>query len=262
MYNTWINPLQPYQCISRTLTLQLFKPSFQDIRILHLINKRCRGQTGLSVPVVPVHGHFSKKKIGSSQMSNEWEFSCIAQMMQPFPLKYTHRLFPPIKDWRKKKKSLSFVFRFHQLENGCSFSSSMSHLVQWKHSSEREGLEMFFFREPSETKLKREKKNGLLFHLLPWRISPHVKLQSRVKALACVPLVAPAERILPSPSLQTLNQHLVGLERSRQSNWLKADSCVNKALSSYWKLGNLHKVCLREGRRGRLGRKEEGWKEV
>lgn len=110
MYNTWINPLQPYQCISRTLTLQLFKPSFQDIRILHLINKRCRGQTGLSVPVVPVHGHFSKKKIGSSQMSNEWEFSCIAQMMQPFPLKYTHRLFPPIKDWRKKKKI--FILRF------------------------------------------------------------------------------------------------------------------------------------------------------
>lgn len=41
------------------LTLQLFKPSLQDVRVLHLINKRCWGQTGLSLPVVQLHGPFS-----------------------------------------------------------------------------------------------------------------------------------------------------------------------------------------------------------
>lgn len=195
-------------------------------------------------------------------MSNEWEFSCIAQMMQPFPLKYTHRLFPPIKDWRKKKNLYPSFSDSTSWKTAAAFLHLCLTLSSESTAVSARGWRCFFSENHLRRNWKGKKKNGLLFHLLPWRISPHVKLQSRVKALACVPLVAPAERILPSPSLQTLNQHLVGLERSRQSNWLKADSCVNKALSSYWKLGNLHKVCLREGRRGRLGRKEEGWKEV
>ncbi len=61
---SWINIyyiflFHPIQHVSITLTLQLFKPSFQDVGVLHLINKCCWGQTGLSVPVVPLHGHFS-----------------------------------------------------------------------------------------------------------------------------------------------------------------------------------------------------------
>lgn len=152
-HNAGINALKAYQNISVTLTLQLFKPSFQNISILHLINKCCRGQTGLSVPVVPVHGQFSKKDSPkySFQMSNEWKLSCIARTMQPFPLKYTHRVFPPIKVCRiKKKKKNLFILRFQipPVGNCCSFSSSTtSHLVQRKHSSERaRGLEMFFQR--------------------------------------------------------------------------------------------------------------------
>lgn len=123
----------------------------------------------------------------SSQMSNEWEFSCIAQMMQPFPLKYTHRVFPPIKVWSIKK---FFILRFQipPVGNCCSFSSStMSHLVQWKHSSEREGWRCFSENHLRPSWKGKKKKKGLLFHLLPWRISPHVKLQSKVKAFACVP---------------------------------------------------------------------------
>lgn len=45
--------------VSMTLTLQLFKPSLQDVRVLHLINKCCWGQTGLSAPVFPLHGLFA-----------------------------------------------------------------------------------------------------------------------------------------------------------------------------------------------------------
>lgn len=53
-------PFQPNQRVGLTLTLQLFKPSFQDVWVLHLINKCCWGQAGLSVPVFPLHGLFSK----------------------------------------------------------------------------------------------------------------------------------------------------------------------------------------------------------
>lgn len=122
----------------------------------------------------------------SSQMSNEWEFSCIAQMMQPFPLKYTHSL-PTDKSLEHKKIlyplfSNSTSWKLLQLFFIYNVSPCPVKAQQWVR-----GLEMFF-REPSETKLKRKKKKkGLLFHLLPWRISPHVKLQSKVKAFACVP---------------------------------------------------------------------------
>lgn len=39
------------------LTLQLFEAAFQDVGVLHLINKCCWGQAGLPLPGLPVHGH-------------------------------------------------------------------------------------------------------------------------------------------------------------------------------------------------------------
>lgn len=196
-------------------------------------------------------------------MSNEWEFSCIAQMMQPFPLKYTHRVFPPIKDWRKKKNlypsfSDSTSWKRLQLFFIYNVSPCPVKAQQWA-----QGLEMFFQRTIWDWnwKGKKKKKRSPVSPPTVKNFTTCEAPEQRESFCLCS-VVVPAERILPSPSLQTLNQHLVGLERSRQSNWLKADSCVNKALSGYWKLGNLHKVCLREGRKGRLGRKEEGWKEV
>lgn len=81
-------PFQPYRQVSMTLTLQLFKPSFQDVRVLHLINKCCWGQAGLSVPAVQLHGlSFRISLLNIPQIQNEWEVSCIAQQRQPFPLK-------------------------------------------------------------------------------------------------------------------------------------------------------------------------------
>lgn len=172
---------------------------------------------------------FKKKKDFpeySFQMSNEWKFSCIAQTMQPFPLKYTRKVFPPIKVWRIKKKIFILCIQIPPVGNCCSFSSSTtSHLVQRKHSSERARRLEMFFREPSETKLKKEEKKTVSC-FTSYREEFHHMWSSRAKwKLLLVLVVVPAGRILPSPSLQTLNQHLLDWGR-RQTN----DSCVNKAL--------------------------------
>lgn len=150
----------------------------------------------------------------SSQMSNEWEFSCIAQMKQPFPLKYTHRVFPPIKVWSIKK---FFILRFQipPVGNCCSFSSStMSHLVQWKHSSEREGWRCFSENHLRPSwKGKKKKRSPVSPPTVKNFTTCEAPEQSESFCLCSV--VVPAERILPRASLQTLNQHLL--------DWSEAD---------------------------------------
>lgn len=188
----------------------------------------------------------------SSQMWNEWEFSCIAQMKQPFPLKYTHgsklgasKILYPLCSNSTSWKLLQLFFFYNvspcpekaqRCVRGLRMCFSQNHLrLNWK---------------------EKKKKRGLLFHLLPWRISPHVKLRSKVNPLLV--FRGASSKKNPAQSLPPNSEPaLVGLKRSRYTNWLEADSCVNKARSGYWKLPNLHKVCLREGRKGRLWWKEE-----
>lgn len=147
------------------------------------------------------------------------------------------------------QNSLSFVLKFHQLETVAAFLLLQCLTLSRESTAVRARAEDVFFREPFETKLK--KKKGLLFHLLPWRISPHVKLRSKVNPLLV--FRGASSKKNPAQSLPPNSEPaLVGLKHGRHTNWLEADSCVNKAGSGYWKLPNLHKVCLREGRKGRL----------
>lgn len=134
----------------------------------------------------------------SSQIQNEWEFSCIAQQRQPFPLKtyqILQRVFQKIKVlyiqnalvyppllW-SPQCSARHNTSLKMLPPVLFFIYCMSHLVQWKHSSECKGGR-FFQRIISN---KTEEQNVLLFHLLLWRISPHLWPLSKVKTFGCTP---------------------------------------------------------------------------
>lgn len=151
----------------------------------------------------------------SSQMWNEWEFSCIARMKQPFPLKYTHgsklgasKILYPLCSNSTSWKLLQLFFFYNV--SPCPGKARRCALR----------AEDVFFREPFETKLKRRKKKekrGLLFHLLPWRISPHVKLRSKSESFACVPWCFQQKESCPVlASKPWIHQHLL--------DWSAADT--------------------------------------
>ena len=136
----------------------------------------------------------------SSQIQNEWEFSCIAQQMQTFPLKciksfagFSRRqkfVYPKClglfaSSWFLSMLCLSKAQ--HKLENVAACSSL--HLLyvppypmKTKQFSAR--VESFFQRIISN---KTEEQNVLLFHLLLWRISPHLWPLSKVETFGCTP---------------------------------------------------------------------------
>lgn len=156
------------------LTLQLFEASFQDVGVLHLINKRCRGQAGLPLPVVPVHGHLSQSFPNcpyqySTLIENEWLFCCIAEEAT------TEKRIKEVWKLCRMKKYLLWCLRLR--EKGCSVRrSSLTMCVLPTSVNESTALTvlgLFFVsaslqntRKP-HTERAREKKSGFSFHLLP-----------------------------------------------------------------------------------------------
>lgn len=191
----------------------------------------------------------------SSQMWNEWEFSCIAQMKQPFPLKYTHgsqlgasKILYPLCSNSTSWKLLQLFFFYNvspcpekaqRCARGLRMCFLENHLrLNWK-----------------EKEKKKRKKEVSCF--TSYREEFHHMWSSGAKWILCLCSWC-FQQQEPFPVLAPNSEPaLVGLKRRRHTNWLEADSCVNKARSGYWKLANLHKVCLREGRKGRLWWKEE-----
>lgn len=185
-------------------------------------------------------------------MWNEWEFSCIAQMKQPFPLKYTHgsklgasKILYPLCSNSTSWKLLQLFFFYNvspcpeKTQRGLRMCFSENHLrLNWKEKKKKKKKEVSCF-----TSYREE------FHHM-W--SSIAKVNPLLVFRGASSKKNPAQSLPPNSEAA-----LVGLKRGRHTNWLEADSCVNKAGSGYWKLANLHKVCLREGRKGRLWWKEE-----
>lgn len=191
-------------------------------------------------------------------MLNEWKFSCIADDATLSTEIYPQNLPTD------KKNSLSFVFKFSnstswkllQLFFIYNVSPCPVKAEQWAR-----GLEMFFSENHLRLNWKGKKKTVSCF--TSYREEFHHMWSSRAKWKLFLVFRGGSSRKNPAQSFPPNSEPtLVGLEHGRQTNWPEADSCVNKALSGYWKLANLHKVCLREGRKRRICWKEEGGIEV
>lgn len=106
------------------------------------------------------------------------------------------------------QNSFSVVFKFHQLETVAAFLHLQCLTLSIK-SAAVNARAVKAFSEPSETKLKKKKKKRSPVSPPTVKNFPTCEAPEQSESFCLCPMVVPAERILPSASLQTLNQHLL-----------------------------------------------------
>lgn len=183
-------PFQPE--VSITLTLKLFKTSFQDVRVLHLINKCCWGQAGLSIPVVPLHGlrscSLSQVILSDKQPMGVFLHSTAEQTFPTKTYQVLYRVFRKIKVLYIPNAFLSSqpcnsIRRNTSLKKFCRlFSSSFTVPPCPMKAPECKGGGVF-----QRIVWKNKEQNIILFHILLWNISQQLWSVSRVKTLSALP---------------------------------------------------------------------------